>query len=70
MDARQRIAISKNKDLHDVFTATELLSKLSPRSTVGLPIQIRDAALHLVAQGPNSHLNRGYYAQNMEKQLN
>jgi pre-mRNA-splicing factor RBM22/SLT11 len=36
----------------------------------GLPIQIRDAALNLVAQGPNSHLNREYYAQNMEKQLN
>jgi pre-mRNA-splicing factor RBM22/SLT11 len=35
----------------------------------GLPIQIRDAALNLVAQGPNSHLNREYYAQNMEKQL-
>jgi pre-mRNA-splicing factor RBM22/SLT11 len=36
----------------------------------GLPIQIRDAALNLVAQGPNSHLNREYYAQNMEKTLN
>ena len=35
----------------------------------GLPIQVRDAALNLVAQGPNSHLNREYYAQNMEKQL-
>ena len=36
----------------------------------GLPIQVRDAALNLVAQGPNSHLNREYYAQNMERQLN
>jgi pre-mRNA-splicing factor RBM22/SLT11 len=36
----------------------------------GLPIQIRDAALNLVAQGPNSHLNREYYAQNMEKTMN
>jgi pre-mRNA-splicing factor RBM22/SLT11 len=35
----------------------------------GLPIQIRDAALNLVAQGPNSNLNREYYAQNMEKTL-
>jgi pre-mRNA-splicing factor RBM22/SLT11 len=35
----------------------------------GLPIQIRDAALNLVAQGPNSHLNREYYAQNQEKAL-
>jgi pre-mRNA-splicing factor RBM22/SLT11 len=35
----------------------------------GLPIQIRDAALNLVAQGPNSHLNREYYAQNIERKL-
>jgi len=35
----------------------------------GLPIQVRDAALNLLAQGPNSHLNREFYAQNMEKQL-
>ncbi len=30
----------------------------------GLPIQIRDAALKLVKQGPSSEINREYYAQN------
>lgn len=30
----------------------------------GLPIQVRDAALKLVKQGPSSAINREYYAQN------
>ncbi|CCG84317.1 protein of unknown function [Taphrina deformans PYCC 5710] len=30
----------------------------------GLPIQVRDAALKLVKQGPSSEINREYYAQN------
>ncbi|KAG5519194.1 hypothetical protein PMAC_002282 [Pneumocystis sp. 'macacae'] len=32
----------------------------------GLPIQVRDAALKLVNQGPQSDINREYYAQNNE----
>ncbi len=35
----------------------------------GLPIAIRDAALKLVAQGPNSAINKEYYAQNHEGAL-
>ncbi|KAF4119462.1 pre-mRNA-splicing factor RBM22/SLT11 [Geosmithia morbida] len=33
----------------------------------GLPIAIRDAALKMVAPGPQSDVNREYYAQNNEK---
>ena len=35
----------------------------------GLPIVVRDQALKLVAQGPNSGINREYYAQNNEGAL-
>lgn len=33
----------------------------------GLPIQIRDAALKLVQQGPTSNMNREYHAQNQKE---
>jgi pre-mRNA-splicing factor RBM22/SLT11 len=32
----------------------------------GLPVQVRDAALKLVAQGPDSNINREYFAQNVQ----
>ncbi|KAJ9496739.1 Pre-mRNA-splicing factor slt11 [Exophiala xenobiotica] len=35
----------------------------------GLPITVRDAALKLVAPGPTSAVNREYYAQEHEKEL-
>ncbi|KAH9905133.1 RNA recognition domain-containing protein [Xylariomycetidae sp. FL2044] len=35
----------------------------------GLPIQLRDAALKMVAPGPSSEINREYYAQNNEQVL-
>jgi pre-mRNA-splicing factor RBM22/SLT11 len=35
----------------------------------GLPLSVRDAALKMVAPGPNSDINREYYAQNHEKEL-
>lgn len=35
----------------------------------GLPITVRDAALKMVAPGPTSGVNREYYAQNHEKEL-
>lgn len=35
----------------------------------GLPIVIRDAALKMVAPGPQSAVNREYYAQNHEKEI-
>ncbi|KAI9851268.1 MAG: Pre-mRNA-splicing factor slt11 [Thelocarpon superellum] len=35
----------------------------------GLPIVVRDAALKLVAPGPQSSINREYYAQEHEKEL-
>ncbi|KAJ9637935.1 Pre-mRNA-splicing factor slt11 [Knufia peltigerae] len=35
----------------------------------GLPLQVRDAALKLVAPGPSSGINREYYAQEHEKEL-
>ncbi|KAJ5594641.1 Nucleotide-binding alpha-beta plait [Penicillium hispanicum] len=35
----------------------------------GLPITIRDAALKMVAPGPDSSINREYYAQNHEKEI-
>ncbi|CAK1360051.1 Pre-mRNA-splicing factor slt11 [Cercospora beticola] len=35
----------------------------------GLPITIRDAALKMVAPGPQSEINREYFAQNHEKEI-
>lgn len=35
----------------------------------GLPIVVRDAALKMVAPGPNSEVNREYYAQEHEKEI-
>ena len=35
----------------------------------GLPITIRDAALKMIAPGPNSGVNREYYAQEHEKEI-
>jgi pre-mRNA-splicing factor RBM22/SLT11 len=35
----------------------------------GLPISIRDAALKMVAPGPQSEVNREYYAQNNEREI-
>ncbi|KAJ5691933.1 Pre-mRNA-splicing factor s.t1.c11 [Penicillium macrosclerotiorum] len=35
----------------------------------GLPLQVRDAALKMVAPGPDSSINREYYAQNHEKEI-
>lgn len=35
----------------------------------GLPITIRDAALKMVAPGPQSEVNREYYAQNNEREI-
>jgi pre-mRNA-splicing factor RBM22/SLT11 len=35
----------------------------------GLPLSVRDAALKMVAPGPQSDVNREYYAQNHEKEL-
>jgi len=35
----------------------------------GLPITVRDAALKMIAPGPQSSINREYYAQEHEKEL-
>ena len=35
----------------------------------GLPIVVRDAALKMVAPGPQSDINRQYYAQEHEKEI-
>jgi pre-mRNA-splicing factor RBM22/SLT11 len=35
----------------------------------GLPITVRDAALKMVAPGPDSAINREYFAQNNEREL-
>ncbi|KAI0130534.1 pre-mRNA-splicing factor slt-11 [Xylariales sp. AK1849] len=35
----------------------------------GLPVAVRDAALKMVAPGPTSEVNREYFAQNMEKEI-
>lgn len=35
----------------------------------GLPLTVRDAALKMVAPGPQSEINREYYAQNHEREL-
>lgn len=35
----------------------------------GLPITIRDQALKMIAPGPQSSINREYYAQNNEKEI-
>lgn len=35
----------------------------------GLPITIRDAALKMIAPGPESGVNREYYAQNHEREI-
>ena len=34
-----------------------------------LPIVVRDAALKMIAPGPNSEVNREYYAQEHEKEI-
>lgn len=35
----------------------------------GLPVAVRDAALKMIAPGPSSEVNREYFAQNMEKEI-
>lgn len=35
----------------------------------GLPLSVRDAALKMIAPGPNSEVNREYYAQEHEKEI-
>ena len=35
----------------------------------GLPIVVRDAALKMVAPGPESSINREYYAQENEREI-
>lgn len=35
----------------------------------GLPLSVRDAALKMIAPGPNSDINREYYAQEHEKEI-
>ena len=35
----------------------------------GLPIVVRDAALKMVATGPESSINREYYAQENEREI-
>ncbi|KAK5077701.1 Pre-mRNA-splicing factor slt11 [Exophiala xenobiotica] len=35
----------------------------------GLPLSVRDAALKMVAPGPNSEINREYYAQEHKKEI-
>jgi pre-mRNA-splicing factor RBM22/SLT11 len=35
----------------------------------GLPLSVRDAALKMVAPGPQSNVNREYYAQNHEREI-
>lgn len=35
----------------------------------GLPVAVRDAALKMVAPGPGSEVNREYFAQNKEKEI-
>ena len=35
----------------------------------GLPITVRDAALKMVAPGPESDVNRQFYAQEHEKEI-
>ncbi|KAJ5931002.1 hypothetical protein N7466_006495 [Penicillium verhagenii] len=37
--------------------------------SLSMPLQIRDAALKMVAPGPESSINREYYAQNHEKEI-
>ena len=32
---------------------------------IGLPVQVRDEALNLQSEAPNSDINRQYYAQNI-----
>lgn len=33
--------------------------------TLGLPVQVRDEALNIHSEAPNSDVNRQYYAQNI-----
>ena len=36
---------------------------------VGLPVQVRDAALKIQDQMPKSDVNKEYYTQNMEREV-
>ena len=38
-------------------------------SILGLPIQVRDAALKVVDDMPRSDVNKEYYTQNMEREI-
>jgi hypothetical protein len=36
---------------------------------IGLPTQVRDAALNITANAPQSDINRQYFAQNTDQQV-
>ena len=40
-----------------------------PTSFSGLPTQVRDAALNINSNAPQSDINRQYFAQNMDQQV-
>lgn len=37
---------------------------------IGLPVQVRDAALKVAEEMPKSDVNKEYYTQNMEREVN
>ena len=39
------------------------------RLAVGLPVQVRDAALKIADEMPKSDVNKEYYTQNMEREV-